>query len=204
MSLTSLPRFRIRPATVADIKTLAQILAYSFYVEANPTLHNSWLYPLLCWSIRFDLTNRFAENPASSICLVSEDLVTREAIATIELHFRELDLRQLGLGKLGLGELIFSQFSSVFKTPVKSAYLSSLAVDRKYRRNGIACELINEAETIAKQRGYRAVYLHVIDQNHPARKLYQKLNYLLTKSESNFATWLLGFPNRLLLHKNLN
>jgi GNAT superfamily N-acetyltransferase len=175
--------YSVRPATTADINSLAKLLVFGFYAEVNQSILSSWLYPLLCWSIRLDLASKLTEKSVDSICLVAADQNSKQAIATIELHFRKI--------------------GSFWSTSVKSAYLSSLAVDPNFRRNGIASLLIENAEIIAKEKGYVEMYLHVIKENKPARQLYQKLNYCLSKSESNFATRLLGFPNRLLLHKYL-
>jgi len=184
MSLSASQDFHIRPANNQDVPPLAPILAYSFYAEVNQSMLTSWLYPLLCWGIRLDLYTKFAETSADSICLVAIDLENKQTVATIELHFRQL--------------------TPFWSAPTKSAYLSSLAVDPNWRRNGIAMQLLHSAETLAKEKGYQQIYLHVINHNQAAQNLYQKANYQLAKSESNLITWLLGIPHRLLLHKNLN
>jgi RimJ/RimL family protein N-acetyltransferase len=56
--------------------------------------------------------------------------------------------------------------------------MSNVAVGRKFRRRGIAEEMVYRAEELArKDWGYDEVYLYVEKRNSPALKLYQKLGY---------------------------
>ena len=56
--------------------------------------------------------------------------------------------------------------------------MSNLAVGKKFRRKGIAEDLVKTAEELAlKQWGYDECYLFVEKQNTPAVKLYKKLGY---------------------------
>lgn len=64
--------------------------------------------------------------------------------------------------------------SGRFKAPL----MSNLAVGRKFRRRGIAEELVRAAEEIArKEWGYDECYLYVEKRNTPAIRLYRKLGY---------------------------
>lgn len=56
--------------------------------------------------------------------------------------------------------------------------MSNLAVGRKFRRKGIAEDLVKTAEELVlKKWGYDECYLFVEKQNTPAVKLYRKLGY---------------------------
>ena len=69
--------------------------------------------------------------------------------------------------------------------------MSNLAISRKYRRKGLAEDLVKAAETIArKEWGYDECYLYVEKRNVPAIKLYKKLGYS-TIWEDDSATTLL-------------
>ena len=69
--------------------------------------------------------------------------------------------------------------------------MSNLAISRKYRRKGLAEDLVRAAEAVArKEWGYDECYLYVEKRNVPAVKLYQKLGYR-TIWEDDSATTLL-------------
>jgi len=56
--------------------------------------------------------------------------------------------------------------------------MSNLAVSRKYRRRGLAEELVAAVENLVrKQWGYEQCYLYVEERNRAAIKLYRKLGY---------------------------
>ena len=55
--------------------------------------------------------------------------------------------------------------------------IHTLAVDPRFRRNGIAEALLKFAEALAKQRGLRAIRLDGYRKNEPAFALYEKLGY---------------------------
>ena len=78
-------------------------------------------------------------------------------------------------------------YDSSFSAPL----MSNLAVSRKYRRKGLAEDLVRAAEKIAsKEWGYEDCYLYVEKRNVPAVKLYKKLGYS-TLWEDDTATTLL-------------
>uniref|UniRef100_A0A6U3U1B8 N-acetyltransferase domain-containing protein n=2 Tax=Ditylum brightwellii TaxID=49249 RepID=A0A6U3U1B8_9STRA len=56
--------------------------------------------------------------------------------------------------------------------------MSNLAVNRNFRRRGVAEDLVKAAEELARREwGYNECYLYVEKQNVPAVKLYRKLGY---------------------------
>ncbi|KAL7505689.1 hypothetical protein ACHAXN_003128 [Cyclotella atomus] len=73
--------------------------------------------------------------------------------------------------------------------------MSNLAISRKYRRKGLAEDLVKAAENIArKEWGYDTCYLYVEKRNAPAVKLYKKLGYTIMWEDPN-ATTLLPMDN---------
>jgi len=61
-----------------------------------------------------------------------------------------------------------------FKAPL----MSNLAVGRKFRRRGLAEDLVKAAEVIArKEWGFDECYLYVEKRNKAAVKLYKKMGY---------------------------
>jgi|ERR1712071_726544 len=61
---------------------------------------------------------------------------------------------------------------------LRAPLMSNLAVGRDFRRRGVAEELVQNAEDLArKEWGFDECYLYVEKSNKPAIKLYQKLGY---------------------------
>ncbi|MDX1976316.1 MAG: GNAT family N-acetyltransferase [Pseudanabaenaceae cyanobacterium bins.68] len=174
---------QIRPASPTDIPALTQLLCQGFYNQVTQSPLSRWLYPLLQWTICLDLTNRLTNSDADSICLVAIHPQTQQPIATLELHFRYLH--------------------PFWRSPHKSAYLASLTVSNQWRRRGIAAQLIDHAATLAKGKGYQQIYLHVLTSNQAAQALYHKLNFGISRSDSNFLVKFLHLPQRLMLEKHL-
>lgn len=61
---------------------------------------------------------------------------------------------------------------------VQAPLMSNLAVGKKFRRKGVAEELVKQAEDLARREwGYDECYLYVEKRNAAAVKLYRKLGY---------------------------
>ena len=63
-------------------------------------------------------------------------------------------------------------------TTESAPLMSNLAVSKKYRRRGLAEQLVRSVETmVRKEWGYNECYLYVEERNRPAIQLYSKLGY---------------------------
>ncbi len=62
-----------------------------------------------------------------------------------------------------------------FEQARREFYIYDLAVDEKYRRQGIAISLINHLRDIAKRRGAWVIYVQADYGDDPAIALYEKL-----------------------------
>ncbi|BDI18418.1 GNAT family N-acetyltransferase [Nostoc cf. commune SO-36] len=177
-------QFQIRKATPADLIDVAQIITESFHS------HNGiwgWAFPLLRLGIYEDLRHRMASPVPRHVCLVAFEATTGDAhnlVGSVELGVRYSD----SWGRVGAG----------------FPYLSNLAVHPKYRRNGVASELLTSCEKVSKEWGFQDLYLHVLESNHQARQLYFKLGYRVHKVESNWNTFFLRRSSQMLLHKHLS
>ena len=61
---------------------------------------------------------------------------------------------------------------------ISAPLMSNLAISKRYRRRGLAEELVKATESIArKEWGYNECYLYVEKRNVPAIKLYKKMGY---------------------------
>lgn len=63
--------------------------------------------------------------------------------------------------------------------PTNAPLMSNLAVGKKYRRRGLAEDLVKATEEVARKKwGYDECYLFVEKQNRAAVRLYRKLGYV--------------------------
>jgi|SRR5919112_1627538 ribosomal protein S18 acetylase RimI-like enzyme len=57
------------------------------------------------------------------------------------------------------------------------AQIQGLAVDPSYQRRGIAAELVKKAESFAREKGARGVYVDTPTLNRKGRDFYQAIGY---------------------------
>ncbi|MEB3277970.1 MAG: GNAT family N-acetyltransferase [Lyngbya sp.] len=194
-------RLRIRVATSADLLALTDVLAESFHSRVG---FLGWAYPILRLGIYEDLRNRLANSSDYYVCLVAvsansaspqvhnSPMTTDVLVGTVEM----------GLRSRGVGEGEFPN-SWIASRSQQFPYLSNLAVHPEYRRLGVAQQLLSRCESIATQWGYSQLYLHVLENNNPAKRLYFKAGYRLAEIERNWNSLLFGQPKQLLMRKTL-
>jgi len=185
-------RFIARPAQPADVGMLADILVESFHPQTG------WLrliYPLLRWGMYEDLRSRlYSRNPYYT-CLV--------AVEVRELGDPEVASTSEGV-LVGTIEMTLRTASLWHPQSKPYLYLSNLAVRTPYRRRGAAQQLLQACERIAQDWGFQDLYLHVLDNNQPAKRLYLKAGYEVKSAPLPLAYVLnLGRPQQLLLHKRV-
>lgn len=186
--------FLIRGGASKDLVQLADILAESFHSRNG---FGGWVYPLLRMGIYEDLRNRFRSGPEHYICLVAEvvspPVGAGEVLAgTVEMAVRERFVSPHLLDRPPW-QLVNPQYP----------YLSNLAVHPDYRRRGVAQQLLSKCEQKALQWGFSELYLHVLENNHAARRLYYQAGYRLDRVDWSWSSLLLGQPKRLFLRKRL-
>ena len=184
--------YTIRAAGLDDLDRLADVLANSFYSRLG---WRRLIHPLLKIGIYEDLKQRFRSRSVHYACLTAvkgapssdaDNVLTQidEAIVgTVELSTRNNYLWRI-------------------RHP-RQLYLSNLAVDANCRRQGVAQQLLIACEQVAFEWGFQEVYLHVMEDNTEARRLYQKTGYRLYQSEYGLAALLWGKPKRLLMLKKI-
>ncbi|HIK11760.1 MAG TPA: GNAT family N-acetyltransferase [Oscillatoriaceae cyanobacterium M33_DOE_052] len=199
--MNQLSLIRIRAAQLKDLHGIADVLTDSFHSREG---WEGWMRPVFRLGIYEDMRTRLREakptyglgtsyaKGASNVyyaCLVSvlrrsvavSDLSEETVVGTVEIGVRSLELW----------------------TPGSSPhiYLSNLAVAPAYRRQGVASQLLIACEEIARQWGAHDLYLHVLQNNRSARRLYFNLGYRLHRVEPSLIDWFLHRPKRLLLRK---
>lgn len=190
---------QIRAAKPDDLSYLAEILANSFHSRGGI---GGWFYPLFRLGIYEDLRYRLQSSSPHYVCLVGiykdSRLDDSQEMRRKTIVAQERDLL-VGTVEMSLRSTSPWQFYNSSGYP----YLSNLAVQFEYRRQGVARQLLLACEQTALKWGYQDLYLHVLENNHKARGLYSQLGYRLHQVDSNWACLLLGKPRQLLLHKRL-
>ncbi|MGB3205622.1 MAG: GNAT family N-acetyltransferase [Crinalium sp.] len=176
--------FVIRDVNSEDIYSIAEILADSFHSRLGIM---QWLYPVLRLGIYEDLRTRIRSKSPNQIGLVAvipslKDDSGNECVAgTIEMAMRRS----------------FGRRSS------QSLYISNLAVSKTFRRKGVADKLLKACDLKALEWGFKELELHVLDNNYPARQLYEKNGFQLQENEPDWISQFLNQPQKLLLRKEL-
>ncbi len=75
------------------------------------------------------------------------------------------------------GFIEFSSEAEIENTYKKYLRINSVYVDRQFRNQGIATQLLTVAQNRAKELGYQYVGLGVLHKNNPAINLYKKFGF---------------------------
>ncbi|XHX77587.1 MAG: GNAT family N-acetyltransferase [Stenomitos frigidus ULC029] len=150
-----------------------------------------WFLPLLRVGVYEDLRYRLRSSSASDyVCLVAVTLPSTNEASTTQ-------------GLIGTVEITFRSTSPFQFRSSPYPYLSNLAVYSDVRRRGAAQKLLGACESLALEGGFQDLYLHVLEDNHQARRLYDKAGYRVMQTDPFWRGWLFQQPRRLLLHKRL-
>jgi ribosomal protein S18 acetylase RimI-like enzyme len=188
----------IRRANQEDLPQLTELLTSSFYRRSG---WMGWAYPVVKLGIQEDLKQRVNATKPHYMCLTAVDPADRlRAQAQGRSHQKSFDNAGFIAGTLELSERQSWPWQPL--SP-KYVYLSNLAVRADLRRRGIALALLAYAEKTAISWQFKDIYLHVMEDNVQARKLYRKAGFSLFQAEETPYSWLGLQSRRLLLHKPL-
>ncbi|MFB6274920.1 MAG: N-acetyltransferase family protein [Halothece sp.] len=169
----------MRQAQTKDLGEVAELLTRSFHSCQG---WGMLMYPFLKLGIYEDIRSRLCSDRAYYACLVAT----------------------ASGGKIvGTVELALSSPEGWVPKQYQSTYISNLAVSHGYRRRGIAQRLLHSCEQLTVQWGFQNIYLHVLDNNQQAKKLYEQSGYRLCREEPNLMAWFFNQPKRLLLGKSV-
>lgn len=173
----------IRPATLEDARSLADVLTRSFHDYEGGW---GWITPVLRLGVYEDLCHRLKNLKEHHACFVACLQVAHgvEVVGTVEISVRYV--------------------KSLAIAPIKTPYISNLAINPRYRRLGIARKLLNRCETQGKYWRYGSVALHVLENNEAAKQLYLNCGYDIKYAERPLSSLILRRPRRLFLQKDLS
>jgi len=185
-----------------------------------------WLYPLLRAGIYEDLRTRSQTRTKHYACLVATRRISSSELDQEAQIRRSLQLHP-SLHPAFIPTSAFTPTAAMegalnsdrpvgtveisLKTPppwqsphARYLYLSNLAVHSNYRRQGAAQKLLQTCDRVALGWGFQDLYLHVLESNHAARRLYLRSGYHVLRAETSLTSWLLGKPRQLFMHKSLS
>jgi ribosomal protein S18 acetylase RimI-like enzyme len=206
----------VRTVRKQDLGSLADILASSFHSQDGQL---GWLYPLLRAGIYEDLRTRIQNRAKHYACLVATRRVSSSELEQEEKARRSLQLASPlpastfvpSVEAITSGDRAIGTIEISLKTPppwqsphTPYLYVSNLAVHLDCRRQGVAQQLLQTCDRVAVSWGFQDIYLHVLESNHQARRLYVRSGYRLLRAETSLGSWLLGRPRQLFLHKSLS
>lgn len=189
---------RVRAARSDDLPHIVAILIASFYPKIKAT---QWMYWLIRVGVREDLRTRLKTSSGQYACLVAANI---DVLGRDYLDRNYTADKELMAGKV-VGTIEISQrpCESWRFFPPQRAYLSNLAVDLPYRRQGAANQLLHACEGVARQWGFHRIYLHVMADNKAAQALYEQAGYQPCEVSNPILSGLGLRPERLLLSKHL-
>ena len=196
--------FILRTVRQADLAALSEVLASSFH---HPEGWLRWLYPVLRTGIYEDLRSRMHSRGEHYACLVAVHPGFKAAVLKLDL---QPDLQPEAISLLSSSDIVVGSIEMNLKQPSllqpwhqKYLYLSNLAVQADYRRQGVAQMLLQLCDRTALDWGFNDLHLHVLESNHAARRLYWKAGYRVQRIETSPFSLLWGQPRQLFLHKRL-
>lgn len=190
----------IRSVRQQDLASLAEVLVNSFHSKEGIL---GLFYPLLRIGIYEDLRSRLRNKTHRYACLVAIHPSKTETFNAAHLH-QLATVPGIVDCPIGTVELtVRSSQSWQTRQSTGYLYLSNLAVQVEYRGHGVAQQLLQACEQMALDWGFDTIYLHVLENNPSARRLYRRAGYQLHEVEAGIGTWLMGQPKQLFLRKVL-
>lgn len=148
--------FTIRPAVPEDAATIAIIGARVFSATFGHSVTEWQLQEYLDEEYSQEAIIADLEDPDKDIIVVTE----------------------LGVGRLvGFVQLRRGSSEPCVENVPATIELQRLYVDLTYHGNGVGKVLMQEAERVARNMGFRNMWLGVWEENHKAQAVYRKLGY---------------------------
>lgn len=175
----------IRSASVDEAVAIAEVMTLSFNNFNGLTF---WMYPLMKMGIAQDVRQRLENHDNNHRGIVAVNVVRigkeihQEIVGTIELSFH---------------------YNKRWHKQEQYGYIANLAVRKNYRRQGIATQLLSHCETIALEKNFFNLKLHVLSGNSGGQKLYLNNGYRVSQVETDLYSLFVPSKRRLLLAKSL-
>lgn len=199
--------FSVRPATRADVSSIATLLLEGFGHEYGGIL-------------RRHAGRRFIERihalPGRLMGMVVAVDRNDTPIGVAGLRTREIRPRldgaeeQAMFEELGVGASILMDLRATLTEPPAyqprghEGFVYSVTVTAAWRGKGVGDALLDFLHERARSLGKTTMMLEVVETNRPARKLYERHGYTLVRRRRSLLAWLpFGVAPVLLMQKRL-
>eukprot|EP00898_Chlorokybus_atmophyticus_P006692 jgi/Chlat1/7023/Chrsp56S06662 len=182
---------RVRQLRIDEIPAVADIQAEAFYEKSGFELFDTALSKLFRAEVLAVLRAKLKSPPERYACLVAADEESDEPVGVGDVSIlRDPEVcRWLPLDSDG--------------TRMDYAYISSMAVDARVRRCGIANALLQGMDDVVLRWGLTHAALHVYANNYGAQQLYERAGFKVIASDPVWSTEWIGRTRRLLMLKQL-
>ncbi|MGE5187576.1 MAG: GNAT family N-acetyltransferase [Betaproteobacteria bacterium] len=109
---------------------------------------------------------------------IEEQCFNEEAFSRRQIAYLLTDYNTIALvakNNFDIAGFIIAQID--VEDNIEYGHIVTLNIPHSYRRKHVATQLLQEIQTIMRQRGITEIRLEVREDNHAAIKLYQTLNY---------------------------
>jgi ribosomal protein S18 acetylase RimI-like enzyme len=178
----------VRAAGLQDIDRLTDLLTHSFYDRSG---WRQWVYPFIRLGIQEDLKQRLQAQSTRYVCLAAVYLPLAGPAGT------EADCPAIA------GTVEASLRQPWPWQGDRHLYISNLAVEQRFRRQGVATALLRSCEQLAQRWHVDELHLHVMEDNLAAQALYRRAGFQSFQADDTVASWLGLQARRLLLRKTL-
>lgn len=184
-----------RQATPADIQTLAHLWVTSFPNIFGPILGDKAKRVIGDWlllSERHLQTTTVAEIEHVAVGFIILDTLAAPRADSGRWLWHALQLHNGILGALR-SFVLMVLINNNHRLGTGEVYIEMLGVAPAWRGSGLGEELIIHAETVAQAQAATRLTLHVACGNQAALKLYQKMDFEITRHQKNrVLKWITG------------
>jgi len=197
----------LRQATPADIKSLARLWVATFPDKFGPILGDQ-AERVICDWLRLSKRHLQTTTVAEVNGVVTGYIILDTPSAPHPDNGRWLwQALQLHNGIFGaLQSFILMVLININRRPDKNeSYIEMLGVAPAWRGEGLAAQLLNHAETVARREGAVQLTLNVVNDNTVAINLYKKMGFEITLTQQSRALkWITGHSGYYEMTKKIN
>jgi ribosomal protein S18 acetylase RimI-like enzyme len=196
----------LRPATAADVETLARLWMVTFPDKFGPILGHEAEEIIRDWlrlSQRHLQTTTVVEIDQTLAGYIILETPSAPREDSGRWLWRALQLHNGILGALR-SFVLMMLVDHNRRSKADEVYIEMLGVDPVWRGQGLASKLITYAETVAYAESAHRLTLNVVSDNATALKLYRKLGFETTMvRQSQILQWITGHQGYLEMVKRL-
>ena len=199
-------RITLRPATAADVETLAHLWTITFPDKFGPILGERAENIICDWlrlSQRHLHTSTIGEVNGAVAGFISLETPSAPGVDSGRWLWRAVQLHNGIIGALR-SFILMVLIDSNHQPSNEEVYIEMLGVDPDWRGRGLAGRLLEHAEAVAAAENVDKLTLNVVSDNVAAITLYKKYDfYLKSEQSSRILKWITGYDSYQEMEKKL-